>query len=78
MKRIKGAFGWAILSGLFGLSFGLLFAIYTAPLTRINIFVYWINGITFDVIHMIGNFTIMMILYKPIKQMLEKQLSKRG
>lgn len=75
-RRIKGALGWAIISGLFGLSFGLLFAIYTAPLTRVNIFVYWINGITFDVVHMIGNFTIMLILYKPIKQVLENQLKK--
>ena len=73
-RRIKGAFGWAIVSGLFGLSFGLLFAIYTAPLTNINIFIYWVNGIMFDIVHMIGNFTLMLILYKPIKRVLEKQV----
>lgn len=75
-RRIKGALGWAIVSGLFGLSFGLLFAIYTAPLTKVNIFVYWMNGITFDLVHMVGNFFIMLILYKPIKQVLETQLEK--
>lgn len=75
-RRIKSALGWAIVSGLFGLSFGLLFAIYTAPLTKVNIFVYWMNGITFDLVHMVGNFFIMLILYKPIKQVLETQLEK--
>lgn len=72
---IKGPVGWAMLSGLFGLSFGLLFAIYTAPLTNINIFVYWMSGITFDLVHMIGNFTIMFILYKPVKEVLARQIS---
>jgi len=75
-SRINGALGWAIISGLFGLSFGLLFAIYTAPLTRVNIFVYWMSGITFDIVHMIGNFLIMLILYKPIKYILETQIKK--
>ncbi|XMB86910.1 hypothetical protein RJG79_03685 [Mycoplasmatota bacterium WC44] len=75
-NRIKHRVGWAILSGLFGLSFGLLFAIYTAPLTKINILVYWVNGITFDIFHMVGNFTIMILLFEPVKEVLESQVKK--
>ena len=75
-NRIKTELGWAVVSGLYGLSFGLLFALYTAPLTKVNVFAYWLAGIQFDVVHMIGNFIVMITLYKPVKATLEKQYSK--
>ncbi|QVK21644.1 hypothetical protein KHQ82_04785 [Mycoplasmatota bacterium] len=74
--KIKRTIGWAIVSGLFGLSFGLLFAIYSAPLTGVNVFAYWMSGISFDVIHMIGNFVVMLVLFNPIKSVLERQIQK--
>lgn len=74
--RVNTAFGWAIVSGLFGLSFGLLFAIYTAPLTGVPVLAYWMSGIMFDVVHMVGNFTVMIILFKPVKSILETQFKE--
>jgi hypothetical protein len=63
--------GYTLLSGLFGLTFGLLFAIYTAPLTNVSIWLYWLNGIMFDVVHMVGNVVVMIILYWPTRRALE-------
>jgi hypothetical protein len=62
--------GYTILSGLFGFSFGLLFAIYSAPLTNLPILAYWLNGITFDLVHMIGNVLMMLLLYHPVNRAL--------
>ncbi len=70
-KTLQNIFGYTILSGGFGLSFGLLFAIYTAPLTNVSIWVYWLNGIMFDVVHMIGNVVVMVVLYVPTRRALE-------
>jgi energy-coupling factor transport system substrate-specific component len=65
-NKKRTALQWSIFSGLFGLSFGLLFALYSGPLFGVNIFVYWLNGIWFDVAHMIGNFFVMLLLYEPV------------
>ena len=70
-KTLQNIFGYSFLSGGFGLSFGLLFAIYTAPLTNVSVWVYWLNGIMFDVVHMIGNVAVMVVLYLPARRALE-------
>jgi hypothetical protein len=69
-KSFQHLAGYTVLSGLFGLSFGLFFAIYTAPLTNVSIWVYWLNGIMFDVVHMIGNVMVMVVLYWPTRRAL--------
>ena len=69
--RLKNIWGYTFISGLFGFLFGLLFAIYSAPLTGISIWVYWMNGIMFDVVHMIGNIVVMLILYSPGRRVLK-------
>lgn len=71
-ERINSNLGWAIVSGLFGLFFGLLFALYSAPIMHLNIFMYWMSGLTFDLVHMIGNFVIMLALYNPLRRVLEE------
>jgi len=73
---IKKPLGFAVLSGLFGLSFGLLFALYTAPLTGVNVFAYWASGIVYDVVHMIGNFVVMVVLFVPVRDVLKSQMKK--
>lgn len=70
-KSFQHLSGYTVLSGGFGLTFGLLFAIYTAPLTNVSIWVYWVNGIMFDVVHMIGNIVVMLVLYWPTRRALE-------
>ena len=65
--------GWALLSGVFGLLFGLLCApvcLFTAGLH--GAIVWWINGIPFDVIHCAGNFGIALVLFCPLRRLLER------
>ena len=57
----------------FGLLFGLLCApvcLFTAGLH--GAIVWWINGIPFDVIHCIGNFGIALVLFCPLRRLLER------
>lgn len=64
---------WAVLSGGFGLMFGLL----CAP---VDLFVggaelalsKWISGIPFDLAHCAGNFVIALLLFVPLRKLLEK------
>lgn len=72
---------WAILSGLFGLFFGALCAIPYAAAGILNGglwngflagFSWWIAGIPYDLLHCVGNFIIMLILYKPVIAVMKK------
>ncbi len=71
-RRVQSEVGWSIVSGIYGLSFGLLYAIYIAPLMGVGVREYWLSGIPFDIAHMIGNFFFMMILYYPVRNLLER------
>lgn len=57
---------WAIVSGLFGLIFGSLFAIAYLPLDPSYALAYWLSGLTWDVWHGICNFIIMLLIGKPV------------
>ena len=72
---------WSTLSAVFGLSFGALSAIpyffigFTSGGMRgglSGLFSYWIAGIPFDIIHCVANFVLMLVLYKPVKNIMEK------
>jgi energy-coupling factor transport system substrate-specific component len=68
----KAPLMWAVLSGFFGLFFGLFFAI-----PRIFIggwaaaLAYWIAGIPFDLIHCAGNFVLCLVLWTPLQKALK-------
>lgn len=61
---------WAIVSGGFGLLFGSLFAIAYLPVDPSYALAYWISGLTWDVWHGICNFVIMLLIGKPIYQVM--------
>lgn len=62
---------YSIISALFGLFFGALCSI---PYFFIGgfamMFNWWIAGIPFDIMHGIGNFAIMFLLYKPVRRVM--------
>lgn len=72
-RKMEDPLGWAILSGAFGLAFGALCGI-------ADIFIYgfgtavakWVSGIWFDLMHCGGNFVIALLLFKPLRKLLEK------
>ena len=73
LRKMESTLGWALLSGVFGLAFGALCGI-------VEVFVggvayaaaKWVSGIPFDLLHCAGNFAIALVLWKPLRQLLEK------
>lgn len=77
MKKLRHPLWWALLSGLFGMAFGLLCSpVYMA----IGGFDYgirwWLAGIAFDIPHAIGNFVIALVLFAPLRKLLERLYEK--
>lgn len=76
-RKFKSEYAFAILAGIFGLSFGLFFSIIESIFYGVGYGItYWIRGLLFDIIHGFSNFILVLILFKPIKNVIEKQ-SKR-
>lgn len=77
LRSMEQPLGWALLSGAFGLFFGAL----CAPVdVVIGGFSYaaakWVSGIPFDIAHCAGNFVIALVMFKPLRKLLEKQYVK--
>ena len=77
MRRLKNPLLWAALSGVFGMAFGLLCSpVYMA----IGGFDYgirwWLTGLVFDVTHAVGNFTIALVLFTPLRRLLTRLYAK--
>ena len=73
LRKYESAFTLAMLSGIFGLSFGALCSlVYLVAGGPYAAFTWWIAGIPWDLVHGVANFIIMLILYKPMKRVLEK------
>ena len=73
MRRLKNPLWFALLSGVFGMAFGLLCSpVYMA----IGGFSYgirwWLSGLVFDIPHAIGNFVIALVLFAPMRTLLKK------
>ena len=73
VKKMEHPLGWAILSGVFGLVFGALCGIVDV---FIGGFSYaaakWVTGIPFDIAHCIGNFVMALVMFAPLRKLLEK------
>ncbi|MDO4460766.1 MAG: hypothetical protein Q4C42_11940 [Clostridia bacterium] len=64
---------WAVISGAYGLSFGFLCSIvYLFIGGPGGFWAYFLNGLTFDLIHCLGNFTVTFFLYRALRKALEK------
>ena len=72
LRDMKHPLAWALLSGVFGLFFGALCGI-------VDIFIggfgyaiaKWVSGIPFDIAHCAGNFVISLVLFKPLRGLVE-------
>ncbi len=80
-KKVDNVWVWSIFSGVYGLLFGALCSVTYFALGWIEggvsfglstAFAKWISGIPFDLTHCIGNFAVMLILYKPIRNILTR------
>ena len=73
LRKMEPVLAWALLSGVFGLAFGALCGI-------VDVFIggfgyaaaKWVSGIPFDLLHCGGNFAIALVLWQPMRKLLEK------
>ena len=77
MRPVQGRLPWAILSGAFGLLFGLLcIPVYGAVGGWHMVIPTWISGIPYDLVHGVSNFLIALAAFVPLRQLLEKLRSR--
>lgn len=77
MREVKNPLAWALLSGVFGLCFGALCAPVDFLLGDLGyVIAKWISGIPFDIAHCAGNFVMALLLFQPLRKLMEK-LCKR-
>ena len=73
LRKMTHPLGWAILSGVFGLLFGLLCApVYLVIGGPMYAFSWWMSGIPFDLIHCGANFVLTLVLFVPLRKVLER------
>lgn len=80
-RKQKSVWFWSILSGMYGLFFGLLCSILYVVIGAVDGgirsglyagFTWWVAGIPWDIVHCIGNFVLMLVLYLPVRTLMEK------
>ena len=73
LREMKSPLGWAVLSGAFGLMFGAMCMpvdmVIGGPGYAVS---KWVSGIPFDIAHCIGNFVMALILFSPMRALMEK------
>ena len=71
MRKTESPLLWASVAAVFGLLFGLLCApvyLFTGGLAfAVN---WWLSGIPFDLLHCVGNFAIVLLLFAPLRKLL--------
>lgn len=77
MRKCRSPLAWAMLSGAFGLLFGALCAPADLVIGGWGYAVSkWISGIPFDLAHGIGNFTIALVLFVPVRWAVETGMKR--
>ena len=72
-RKMEHPVGWGVLSGAFGLLFGALCMPVDVVMGGLAYAAAkWMSGIPFDITHCIGNFVIALVLFKPMRQLIER------
>lgn len=73
LRDTKPALIWALVSAVFGLLFGALCGIVDAFIGGVAYAVAkWASGIPFDIAHCLGNFAMALLLFKPLRELLDR------
>lgn len=60
LRRMDHALGWAVFSGLYA-------AVYLVAKTPAFALSWWLSGLSYDAMHGVGNFALMLLLYRPLR-----------
>ena len=72
MRKAKNPFWWALLSGAFGMAFGFLCCPVYAVMGGFGYAIrWWLAGLVFDIPHAVGNFVIALVLFVPLRRLLD-------
>lgn len=81
LRKRDSIFTYSMLSAIFGLFFGFLCALPYVVIGAVDGgivnglyagFTWWVAGIPWDMVHCVGNFVIMLVLYTPVKGIMMK------
>ncbi len=73
LRDMTHPLGWAVVSGAFGLLFGLLCApVYLVTGGPAFALSWWISGIPFDLLHCAGNFVMALVLFVPLRKLMNR------
>lgn len=79
LRSMRSRVGWGVLCGAFGLCFGALCALAYIPIGGwAYALTWWVSGIPFDLFHCAGNFVLALVLFQPLRNLLEKLLVRAG
>ncbi|MBR2895110.1 MAG: hypothetical protein IKC03_05555 [Oscillospiraceae bacterium] len=77
LRKMESSLGWAVLCASFGLCFGALCAPIYIPIGGwAYALTWWASGIPFDAIHCAGNFVMALVLFQPLRKLLERLIKK--
>ncbi len=77
LRGMQSSLGWALVSAVFGLLFGALCGIVDAFIGGVGYAVAkWASGIPFDIAHCLGNFGIALVLFKPLRELVDRLYSR--
>lgn len=78
LRKMEHPLGWALLSGGFGLMFGALCAPVDIAMGGLAYAAAkWISGIPFDIAHCAGNFVIALVMFWPMRRLMEKLYNRQ-
>lgn len=73
LRDMSSPLGWAVLSGMFGLLFGALctpvYLFTGGPAFALS---WWLSGIPYDLLHCAGNFALALVLFVPMRRLMER------
>ena len=79
LRQLTAPLAWALVSGIFGLCYGALYAVSYAVLNGPAAgLAWWASGIPFDLLHGAGNFVVALLLFCPLRAGLRRVRSAAG
>ena len=73
LRKIDSVWFWSIFAGIYGMLFGAFSSIVYLVMGGFKTaFAWWIAGIPWDLIHGLSNLVIMLVLYKPISNVMKR------